>query len=51
VAHEHHAATVEGRAQRVEGVLDLVAAAVGGLLQLAQLQRAVGAEENRLDRG
>src|SRR5690348_15951798 len=51
VAHQHHAATFESVAQLLEGALDRIAVGLGRLLQLAHLQRSVGAEENRLERG
>src|SRR5579859_3436018 len=49
VPHDHDAAAVERRAQLFKRVLDLVALAGGGVLQLTQLERTVGAEEDRLD--
>src|SRR5207245_4456254 len=51
VAHEHHAAPLQRLAKLLESSFHAVAVAVGRLLQLADLQRAVGAEEDRLERG
>jgi hypothetical protein len=50
MAHQHHASTVEGFAQFAEGVLDRRAVTVGGLLQLAKRERAIGGEKDRFYR-
>src|ERR1700686_3069060 len=46
MSHHHHAASLESEAQLLERLLDGGAIAVRRLLQLTQLEGAVGAEED-----
>src|SRR5713101_7678475 len=50
VPHEHHAAAVQRFAQLVKRMLYRRSIAVGRLLQLAEGESTIGAEENRFDR-
>src|SRR5438445_909 len=51
VPHQHHPAPFERLAEMLERSFYAVAVAVGCLLQLAKLQRTVGAEEDRFECG
>src|SRR5207244_6656564 len=50
VAHQHDSAAFQRLAKLLERAFHAVAVAVGRLLQLADFQRAVGAEEDCLER-
>src|SRR5437016_1994085 len=51
MAHQHHATALEGLSKLLQGAFDAVPVCVRRLLQLANLQRPVRAEEDRLQRG
>jgi hypothetical protein len=49
MSHHHHSTSLEGVAELLERLLDRRTIGIRRLLQLAQPERAIGAEEDRLE--